>query len=217
MIFQIKNKKKIEKRKSKKTMLIAIEGIDGSGKTTIAYFLKETLEKCGYNVVLFKEPGDSPWGLFVKEIKKITRLKPELELKLFILDRKYNVKKNILPELKKGKLVILDRYYYSTIAYQGACGLNADLIKKINEKFAPKPDLVIILDVQPEKAIERIKKKRKVDKFEDLKYLRRVREIFLSIKDENIVVVDANKDVNSVKQDVKNIIFAKLKATCKRI
>ncbi len=184
-------------------MLIAVEGIDGSGKTTIANFLKDFLKKQSYEVVLLKEPSDSKWGKMLKESFKKGRLPPKKELEFFILDRKYNVERNIAPALKSGKIVILDRYYYSTLAYQGALGFNIDEIKKINESFAPKPDLVIILDVDPKIAIERIKRKRGgINKFEDLNYLKKVRSIFLSIKDDNIVVIDANKDLDYVKQEV---------------
>ena len=191
-------------------MIIAIEGIDGSGKTTIANFLKKELERLGYKVELLKEPGDSVWGKKLKNSLR-KRLPPDEELKLFILDRKYNVEKFILPALKSGRVVILDRYYYSTLAYQGALGFDINSIKKQNESFAPKPDLVIILDVDPSKATTRIKKKRELNEFERIDYLNKVRKLFLSIKDDNIVVVNANKDLESVKDEVKRIVLKKLK------
>ncbi len=189
-------------------MLIAVEGIDGSGKTTIVRFLVEELRKRGYDVVAFKEPTDSEYGKRIRQILKERKVSPEEELELFIKDREFNVRNNILPALKGGKVVIMDRYYYSTIAYQGALGLDVERIKMLNEQF-PKPDLVVILDVSPETALKRIKAKRRPDRFEDVEYLRKVREIFLSLKN-NVVVVDAERDIEEVKRDVLKVVIEHL-------
>ncbi len=196
-------------------MLIAIEGIDGSGKSTIANYLKEELEKEGFRVVVFKEPTNSVHGQKIRQSFN-NRLDVHKELELFLLDRKHDVEKNILPALKKGYIIVMDRYYYSTIAYQGARGIDIDKIKKMNEKIAPKPDLVIILDVKPEIGIRRIKERGdKPNKFEDLEYLEKVRKIFLELKDDNIVIVDANKNIEFVKNEVLKAIkkFLKFKDT----
>ena len=96
-------------------MLIAVEGIDGSGKTTIVKFLEEELKRKGYNVATFKEPTDSEWGRRIRRAFRDRSLKPEEELELFLRDREWNVKHNILPALKAGKIVIMDRYYLSLI------------------------------------------------------------------------------------------------------
>lgn len=196
-------------------MLIAIEGIDGSGKSTIANYLKEELEKEGFRVVVFKEPTNSIYGQKIRQSFN-NRLDAHKELELFLLDRKHDVERNILPALKKGYIIVMDRYYYSTIAYQGARGIDIDKIKKMNEKIAPKPDLVIILDVKPEIGIRRIKERGdKPNKFEDLEYLEKVRKIFLELKDDNIVIVDANKNIEFVKNEVLKAIkkFLKFKDT----
>ena len=195
-------------------MLIAVEGIDGSGKTTVVRFLIEELRKRGYDVVAFKEPTDSEYGRRIRQILKERKVSPEEELKLFIKDREFNVRNNILPALKSGKIVIMDRYYYSTIAYQGALGLDVEMIRKLNEQF-PKPDLVIILDVSPETALKRIKAKRRPDRFEDLEYLRKVREIFLSLKN-NIVVVDAERNIEDVNRDVLKVVLEHLGKSFKK-
>ena len=195
-------------------MLIAVEGIDGSGKTTVVRFLIEELRKRGYDVVAFKEPTDSEYGRRIRQILKERKVSPEEELKLFIKDREFNVRNNILPALKSGKIVIMDRYYYSTIAYQGALGLDVEMIRKLNEQF-PKPDLVIILDVSPETALKRIKAKRRPDRFKDLEYLRKVREIFLSLKN-NVVVVDAERNIEDVKRDVLKVALEHLGKSFKK-
>ncbi len=189
-------------------MLIAIEGIDGAGKTTVARYLFEELKRRGYDVVLLKEPTESEYGRRVRELLRSGKSNPHLELKLFLRDREWNVQNNVLPALEKGKIVVMDRYYYSTIAYQGASGIDADYIKRLNERF-PKPDLVIILDVRPEVALKRIKDRRK-ERFENPDFLRKVREIFRSIKN-NVVVVDAERDLETVKSEVLNVVLKYLK------
>ena len=191
-------------------MLIAVEGIDGSGKTTIVRFLEQELKKRGYDVATFKEPTGSEWGKKIRQAFRDRSLKPEDELELFLKDREWNVKHNILPALKAGKIVIMDRYYYSTIAYQGALGIDLNYIRQLNEKF-PKPDLVIILDINPETALKRIKKRGdKPNRFEDVEYLKKVREIFLSLKD-NVVVIDAERCLDDVKNDVLKVVLSLLK------
>ncbi len=179
--------------------LIAIEGIDGAGKTTIAKFLKEKLEEFGIDTIILKEPSESEYGRKIKSSN--VRLKPEEELELFILDRKYNVENNILPALEKCVTVIMDRYYYSNVAYQGARGISPDFILEKNEEIAPKPDLTIILDINPETAIERVKYRGKRSVFEELEYLRKVRNIYLSLKSNEIVFVDANQKIEDVKEE----------------
>ena len=186
-------------------MLIAVEGIDGAGKTTIVKFLEEELKKLGYDVASFKEPTDSEFGKKIKELLRSRRLNPYEELELFLKDREYDVEHNILPALRSGKIVIMDRYYYSTIAYQGALGIDLEYIYKLNQKF-PKPNLVIILDVRPEVGIRRIKGKRKPDRFEDVEYLKRVREIFLSLKN-NVIIVNAERGLEEVKREVFKIVM----------
>ncbi len=185
-------------------MLIAIEGIDGTGKTTVAKFLRDELEKMGYRAVLLREPTNSEWGIKIKKSMN-ARLSADEELKLFILDRKYNVEKNILPALRSGKIVIMDRYYYSTIAYQGARGIDIEEIKRMND-FAPEPDVVILLDAPPDLCIERIKKRGERNSFERLSYLKKVREIFKSLNDK-LVIVNASKSVGEVKKEVLDIVL----------
>ncbi|MDI9646552.1 MAG: dTMP kinase [Archaeoglobales archaeon] len=192
-------------------MLIAIEGIDGAGKTTIANFLAEELRKMGYDVVVFKEPSNSVYGKKIKFADK--RLSLEEEMDLFLKDRIEDVKNNIIPALKDGKIVIMDRYYYSNAAYQSARGrLNALDILKMNEKIAPKPDLVLLLDLDVEVALKRLESRGKLSVFEDKEYLRKVRDVFLEIADERTVVVDASKPLDALKKEVLKIVKSFLQA-----
>ncbi len=180
--------------------LIAIEGIDGAGKTTISNFLRDELLKMGIPAIVLKEPTDGKYGKMIKEAKE--RFSPEKELELFILDRMEDVEKNILPALNRGITVVMDRYYYSSAAYQGARGLDPEEILQRNESIAPVPDLTIILDVEPEVALKRIENRKSLTVFEDADYLKKVREIFLSIKRPEIRVVDASRSLDEVKDEV---------------
>lgn len=188
----------------KKGFLIAIEGIDGSGKSTIAKELVKFLSSLGYDAVLLKEPSDSIYGQKIKEAEE--RLSPEEELRLFLLDREVDVKERILPALEKGKIVVMDRYYYSNVAYQSARGIDAKKILELNERIAPKPNLVIILDVSPETALKRISHRSKLTVFENREYLEKVRENFLKIVDKKIIIINAERPIEEVKKEVFKIV-----------
>lgn len=131
-------------------VLIAIEGIDGAGKTTQTEILANKLAKEGFPVVTLKEPTDGKWGQMIRKLAQNGRnLSPEEESRLFLKDRNEDVERNIRPALLQKRIVIMDRYYHSNIAYQGALGVDVDEIRQANEHFAPVPDVVIILDVAP--------------------------------------------------------------------
>ena len=118
-----------------------------------------------------------------------------------MLDRREDVRHNILPALVAGKLVIMDRYYLSNIAYQGARGLDPEMIRRENEQFSPVPDLVLVLDIDPALGLARITDSRKtaLDSFEKEDYLRRVRDIFLAIgRKPNGVIIDASQPPEKV-------------------
>ncbi|MGD2245859.1 MAG: dTMP kinase, partial [Candidatus Aminicenantes bacterium] len=175
--------------KLKKGILVVFEGIDGSGKSTQAERLGQRLEEKGLDVINFREPSLGRWGRKIKEkASQPDSLSPQEELELFLKDRAENVEKNLKPALSKKKVVILDRYYFSTIAYQGAKGIDPNRIRRLNESFTVKPDLVFILDVCAEKGLDRIKgRKNKELLFERQDYLVKVRAIFKALRGENIV------------------------------
>ena len=121
-------------------------------------------------------------------------LTPEEELELFLMDRRENVEKNIRPALNEQRVVILDRYYYSTIAYQGAKGIDPAYIRRLNERFAIKPDLVIILDIEARRGLGRIKNRKRKDLlFERERYLARVRKLFQTFRGRRFVHLDATR------------------------
>lgn len=181
------------KTTARKGLLIVIEGIDGTGKTTQAKKLVEYLNTHGYPAIFLKEPTDGPIGQKIRELANTGRTSPEEELELFIQDRIENCQKNIGPALAQGKIVVLDRYYFSSVAYQGALGLDPEEILKRNEAIAILPDLVILLDLPVHEGLRRIAQERKTQKdlFENEAYLEKVRDIFLRIDRPFIRRIDA--------------------------
>jgi dTMP kinase len=165
--------------------LVAIEGIDGTGKSTLAGALADALRRRGEDVVVSFEPTKGKYGRQVRELAVTGRegVTPEREAELFTLDRFEHVRDVIEPALAAGKTVILDRYFYSTMAYQGARGLDPIKIEEANA-FAPKPDLLVLLDLTVAEALERIMKKRGSipDHFEGKEYLTQVSKQFENLE-----------------------------------
>ncbi|MGA0854335.1 MAG: dTMP kinase [Luteolibacter sp.] len=194
----------------KKGIFIVIEGIDGTGKSTQSKRLAEWFRAQGREVVLSREPTDGPWGKKLRESATTGRLSPDEELEFFLNDRREHVDTKIKPALADGKVVILDRYYFSTMAYQGARGFDPAQIRQRNEEFAPKPDLLLILDLSVESAHKRIGSRGDtVNEFEQLETLTRCREIFLSVRDESFVrVIDAEPSLDVVSADILSVVTA---------
>jgi dTMP kinase len=198
---------------ARKGILISVEGIDGTGKTTQVRLLMERLDKLGIDAVALKEPTQGRYGEEIARLASSGGLEdPRRELELFMLDRMEDVRENILPALEAGKVVIMDRYYQSNIAYQGARGLDPAKIKEENEKFSPVPDLIIILDVDPGIGMARVSSRRDVvGHFENEAYLRKVRELFLRIGESpNAVVIDASAPVEEVHRRIVEAIEKRL-------
>ena len=137
--------------------LIALEGVDGAGKSTQAMSLAATLTRFGRRVLLTQEPTFGPVGLRLREYLAGGRryLTPAEELDLFQSDRREHVAKTIRPALERGWTVITDRYYYSSAAYQGALGIDPAEILADSELFAPRPDLVVIFTLPLDQALTR--------------------------------------------------------------
>jgi dTMP kinase len=186
--------------KRRRGLFIVFEGIDGSGKTTQARRLVRRLRRRGFKASFFREPTRGRWG---REIKRLAAragsATPEEELALFVKDRRENVARNLGPALRAGRVVVLDRYYFSTMAYQGAKGIDVNRIRKMNEAFAVAPDLVVILDVDARAGLARIRgRKRRDELFEREDYLVRVREIFLGLKGPRFVHIDGRGDRRAI-------------------
>ena len=192
-------------------LFIVIEGIDGTGKSTQSKRLAEWFRSRGREVVLSREPTDGPWGKKLRESATTGRLSAEEELECFLNDRREHVEMSIKPALAEGKVVILDRYYFSTMAYQGARGFDPADIRRRNEAFAPQPDLLLILDLSVESAHGRIGARGDTaNEFEQRDTLSRCREIFLSLRDEPFAcVIDAEPSLNEVTADILSVVTAK--------
>lgn len=199
--------------KKKDGFLIVFEGIDGSGKSTQARLLAKKLKNEGFSVLVLREPTRSRWGRQIKAKAKTSKfLDPQEELALFLRDREDNVKRNILPALSQGKIVILDRYYFSTMAYQGARGIDPVYIRKLNEAFAPKPDMVFILHLPAREGLKRISHRRRKDiLFEQEAYLEKVEAIFQSLKGRNFYHLEASQSKQKLAEIIFNRVISLLK------
>lgn len=194
--------------------LIAFEGIDGSGKSTQARRLNAALQERGLSTLLLHEPGDTEYGDRIRQLFEHGRtVSPEKEMQLFLEDRRIDVRDNILPALASGNIVIMDRYYFSSMAYQGALGLDPEMIRVKNESFAPRPDLTLILDVIPDTGVTRIRARSDVpNTFERVDYLLQVRELFLTFCGEDVVRVDASGGEDAVQHEIWGLAAALLTA-----
>jgi len=161
-------------------MFIVFEGIDGCGKTTQAKALADWLTEKGYSVVLTSEPTKGRMGQFIREILSgKEKLQPESLALLFTADRYEHLVNEVVPAIEEGKVVISERYYYSTIAYQTAQGVDRTWLFEMN-KFVVKPDLVIFLDVKPKMAVLRKEGK---EIFEDREFLEKVYSQYVNFQD----------------------------------
>ena len=173
-------------------VLVNLEGIDGCGKSTQSKLLREKLEEEGEKVIILKEPTKRPHGQKLWDVLHGKRKASNEEiLELFVLDRKQHVEEKIQPALDDGTVVLMDRYYYSSMAYQVAGGID---VEEIREKhvFAPRPDVVLIFDLPVSVALERVKGHSDVDEFEKEEHLEKVREAYLDLENDPLVrIVDA--------------------------
>jgi dTMP kinase len=186
-------------------ILIVFEGIDGTGKSTQCALLADSLNAQQVPNIALAEPTRGEWGMKIRRILNEGRqgISPEEELSWFIKDRQDDIKQNISPALQDNKVVIMDRYYYSTAAYQGALGLDPEKIRLENETFAPIPDLVLIFLTSPETCLERIEASRdQKSAFEKLDYLNHVQDIFKSFTGPNIRFMESVGSVSEVHEKV---------------
>ena len=197
-----------------KSIFIVLDGMDGSGKSEMVKLLHNYLfsKSKRYRILTTREPTN---GIYGKKIRDILASEDDPHknakklLALFINDREEHLKNTIIPFLNKSNgdevnIVLCDRYYHSTIAFQATQGLDIKMLIEINKKFL-KPDITFIMDVKPEVALERIKHRKK-EKFEKLEFMNKLRERFLELPKflkEYIKVIDASKDPSGVFEDIR--------------
>jgi dTMP kinase len=197
-------------------VLVALEGIDGTGKSTQVRRLAIAFSAEGYDVLALSEPTHSPWGRRLREATAVGRrlLAPSQELDLFLQDRRYDVAARINPALAAHKLVFMDRYYFSAMAYQGALGIDPETIRRLNEAFAPVPDRVFLLLISPARALERIRQGRGQtdDVFEREDELRKVDGIFRALRGPHIDPIAADQPIDVVTETLQKKVQAILGA-----
>ncbi len=192
-------------------VFICIEGLDGSGKTTQAKLLTKKLCEDGLNVVFTAEPSQGRIGKFIrKRLFEEKRMPVSVEALLFAADRIEHVENEVNPELMQGKIVVSDRYVYSSLAYQGSAGLSLDWIEQVNSN-ALKPDLSIFIDVAPEVVLERLKRKKSV--MEILETQKKVRDIYLRyVENGQLRLIDGSKG----KKEVSEVLYAEVSLFLKK-
>jgi dTMP kinase len=194
--------------------IVAFEGIDGAGKTTQAHRLVEAVRAAGLPALYTREPTDGPWGQKIRRSAESERMSMEDELHAFVEDRREHVRDLLRPALDSGVLVVLDRYYFSNAAYQGARGADPAEIIRSNEAFSPVPDLLVFVDTPVPVAMERIRARGiAVTAFERAEALERSAQIFRSIARPYILRLDGRRSIDELAGDVLDVVARDLLTT----
>jgi dTMP kinase len=202
-------------------LFVSLEGIDGSGKSTQARRLAGHMRARGRDPVLTREPGGAPGA---EEIRRLlvegdpARWSPETEILLFTAARRDHLERTIRPALEAGRDVVTDRFADSTRVYQGVTrGELRGLVDIIHAAaIGVEPDLTIILDMDPQVALERgLARRSGEDRFEDfgLSFQERLRDGFLALADEapgRCVVLDASADPDTVARQVADVVDSRI-------
>lgn len=187
---------------------IVFEGLDGSGISTQSGLLYDYFSKKGKKTVLTKEQTNGLIGGLIKAgLRHEWKTNPMALQLLFAADRSHHLDKQINPAIKKGEIVICDRYVLSTLAF-GSLGVNKEFLKNINSKFQA-PDITFILDVPPEVCLKRISKSRfHAELFEEEEKFTQIRKSYLSLKDyfQNTFVIDGNRPKDEIHKEIVSII-----------
>jgi dTMP kinase len=195
----------------KRGVFICIEGLDGSGKTTHAHRLVRNLQEKGFDAKYTTEPSRGKFGSFIRTsvLQGEKRLPRVVEAFLFAVDRIDHLEKEVDPALREGKIVISDRYVYSSLAYQGATGLDLGWIEEINRLALP-PDLAMYIDVPPEVVVKRIRREKSV--METLETQRKVRDVYMKfVENGQLTPLDGDRKKREVEQDILQIVLEFLK------
>ncbi len=192
-----------------KGFFIVFEGIEGSGKTTQSLLLYESLDKNDYDVIHTREPGGTDFGEKIRNLLlHEDKLHNITELFLFLADRKEHIERLIKPNLEKNKIVISDRYFYSTLSYQiGGRKLDEKLVTELNQLVVGNiiPDIVFYVDIDVEESLRR-KKHTKADRIEkeDFEFHQNIRNEYLKLaeKNENFIIIDGKKEISEVHQEI---------------
>ncbi len=195
-------------------MLIALEGIDGSGKSTQAKLLARWLRGRGFRVHLTGEPTQGEIGRLLRRVLRKAELLSRSEALLFAADRSEHVRE-IQEALASGAVVVTDRYVYSSYAYQHASGIDMRWLRQVNS-FAPEADMVLCLDLPAEEALSRIGVQRRLsgEHYERADFLEKVRRVYLKLAEgsANFEVVDAARSIEEVHADIVRRVRSRMEA-----
>lgn len=194
-------------------LFITMEGTDGAGKSTQINLLNDYLNNKGFNVIFVREPGGTKISEKIRDIildKENSEMNFMTEALLYASSRAQLVNQVILPELKKGSIVLCDRFVDSSIVYQGiARNLGIDVVKKINNIATGGliPDITFFLDLSPEKAMQRKKDQKELDRLESEKdiFYKKVYNGYkklIEADSERIKVIDATKSIEKIHKDI---------------
>lgn len=206
----------------KNGIIISFEGPDGAGKTTVLEQVLPVLQEKGYDIVTTREPGGVEIAERIRDVildVNHVAMDSKTELLLYMAARRQHYVEKVLPALEAGKVVLIDRFIDSSIAYQGAGrGLDKDIITRLND-FATdgrKPDLTLYFDVESEIGLARIAKnaEREVNRLdlEKLDMHKRVREGYLALaeQEKRIVTIDASRELADVVSETLHTILEQL-------
>ena len=197
----------------KQGRLLAFEGLDGCGKSTQVAALARALRNAGHEVLDTREPTDGPAGRRIRALARSGEsVAPELELRWFVEDRRAHVAAVIHPALESGRLVLTDRYYLSTVAYQGARGLDPVQILRDSEAEFPLPDLALLFEIEPEVALERVGGRgQPLDAaFEQREFLERVAANYRALDRPYLARIDARRPEDAVHAAVVGCVRERL-------
>ena len=206
----------------KRGWFITFEGPEGAGKSSQIQLLGAALTASGHEVVITREPGGTPLAEAIRDVVKghqgAEAVHPVTELLLMEAARSQHVSQVVIPALAAGKIVLCDRFYDSTTAYQGGGrGLDMDMVVRLN-RFASQgvaPDLTLLLDLTPERGFERTGRRAETqgeyDRFEleKLDFHRRVRKVFLKLAEQEprrVKIIDADREQAAVQADVRKLV-----------
>ena len=192
-------------------LLVVFEGIDGSGKSSVSKWVIDELVSKEFRATYLFEPTRDGYGATIRDrmVYDLENFSVEEQASLFVLNRAQNKSKKIIPNLRQSKVVILDRYYYSSIAYQAATGkFSPETIYNFNKPVIMTPDIVIMFDVDVDKALARIKANRESSTdYEKKDFLEKAQTIYRSMKAFNIHTIDANQSYEKVCSDALNLVY----------
>ncbi|EMI18409.1 thymidylate kinase [Rhodopirellula maiorica SM1] len=191
---------------SSRGVFIVIDGIDGAGKSTQVQRLCDSLRTQGFRVTQSREPTDGQWGKMIRNSATTGRLSLDEELRAFVEDRREHVSTLIQPALADGQIVIVDRYFYSTVAYQGIRGADTGvLLDQMRAEF-PIPDLTLFFDLPVSVALQRISETRGEipNEFEQEDALTEIRKTFHQMADQcdEVQLLDCTPDRDEVTANI---------------